>query len=113
MDEIVAVEVRLRTGESRYFLTWGRVQAKVDAAPLEALVLRHCTRAKLGGEPSSAHLCWSLQEASGETYFFESYFAMCQRGGLGVRPPSELADLMEQGKELWYLGLPVGPIGTP
>jgi hypothetical protein len=39
MDDIVAVEIRLATGENRYFLTWGRIQDAVEPKPLAELVL--------------------------------------------------------------------------
>jgi hypothetical protein len=43
MEDVVAVRVDLVTGESRYFMTWGRIQDVVDPEPLEALVMRHAS----------------------------------------------------------------------
>src|SRR5215213_5823 len=110
MEDIVAVEVRLDTGERRYFLTWGRVQDAVDPTPLEALVLRHCGAFSLGGAPISAHVCPSLQAAAGQPYFYECFFAMClekvPHGAVGQQWIEEMEQAMAAGKELYYLGRP-------
>lgn len=39
MEDLIAVEVRLADGQSRYFLTWGRIQQAADPGPVAALVL--------------------------------------------------------------------------
>lgn len=110
MEDIVAVEVRLDNGRKRHFLTWGRIQNPVDPAPLEALVLRHCTRFSLGGTPVSARLCDTLQEASAGRYFYECFFLMCQEripfGPQYGKWAARAAAAMEKGKELYFLGAP-------
>ena len=110
MEDIVAVEVRLESGESRYFLTWGRIQDAVDPGPLEALVLRQCRKFALGGTPIAACLCPSLQEASKQPYFYECFFDMCQKitpfGPKYQQWRKRIAEAMEKGKGLWYLGKP-------
>jgi hypothetical protein len=63
MEDVVAVRVDLGTGESRYFMTWGRIQDVVDPEPLEALVMRHASGYDLGGEPARALVCFALSES--------------------------------------------------
>src|SRR5258708_6878743 len=79
MDGIVAVAIELEDGTQRYFLTWGRIQDRVNPKRLEEIVLKHSTSFRLGGAPARARLCDSLQEASQERYFYECFFDMCQR----------------------------------
>lgn len=43
VEDLVAVAVELESGETRFFLTWGRIQERVDPAPLAALVLRQAS----------------------------------------------------------------------
>ena len=75
MEDIVAVEVGLDTGESRFFLTWGRIQHPVEREKLAAVVLRNAPRFAIGeGAPVSARVRWSLQPAIEAPYFFESFF---------------------------------------
>ena len=108
MDDIVAVEVRLATGERRYFLTWGRIQDHVDPAPLHALVLKAASGFGLGSEAVEARVCESVQEANGEPYFFEAFFGMCQERipfGDEYEAWRKAKDQeMQSGKSLWYLG---------
>lgn len=108
MENIVAVAVALESGEERFFITWGRIQANVDEGELVALVLRHATTFSLGGVPKSARVCVSLQEASNEPYFYEALFDFGQQripsGRMYSRWSRRVAEEMEQGKHLWYLG---------
>lgn len=108
MEDIVAVEVTLATDERRYFLTWGRIQDRVDPTALEGIILEHSTRFALGAIPTSAKLCPSLQAAKNETYFFECYFQMCQKpapyGSDYEQWRSEMDHQMRSGKELYFLG---------
>jgi hypothetical protein len=110
MDDIVAVEVTLDTGERRYFLTWGRIQAKVDCEPPEALVLEHAGKFALGGTAVSASVCYSLGDASQETYFHECFAELASQripyGDGYERWRAERAAAMGEGRELNYCGLP-------
>lgn len=111
MDDIIAVRVRLDTGEDRYFLTWGRVFDRVDSKRTEELVLTSAKQCNLGGQAVSAHLCYSLRDASAEEYFYESLFAMACTGGPQFGPhyndwAAERRHAMEAGREIWYLGKP-------
>ena len=109
MHDIVAVEVKLTSGERRHFLTWGRIQDPVDPAPLAGVVLRHAGRFALGGEPKSARVLWSLHPAVDTPFFWDCFFDMCQRlipFGEGTYPAwrKTIAARQEQGQEIWYLG---------
>jgi len=109
MEDIVAVAVYLDDGKTRYFLTWGRIQDAVETHPLEALILKNCTRFSLGGNAIRARVCSSLQEASKEPLFYECFFMKTQvKIPFGVKTypawRSKMAKRMKEGKELDFLG---------
>ena len=108
MEDIVAVEVLLRNGRKRYFLTWGRVQDRVDGTTLEALVLTHATKFALGGPAKKARLCPTLRSASRQPYFYEGLFQMAQQRiplGNGYAAWKKRTDRrMRRGLDLYYLG---------
>ena len=114
MEDIVAVEVRLRTGENRFFLTWGRIQDPVDPAPLAAIVLEVSTRFAIGGEPASARVLWSLRAARDAPDFYEHLFHMAQRPipyGDGYESwRAKIDGAQRQGREIWYVGYDVVPV---
>jgi hypothetical protein len=99
---VVAVEVRLKSGPKRYFMTWGRVQ---DVDALEALVLDQCPTFDLGGVAAKARLCDTLQDASREPYFYEAlvYFSQ-QRPSRTEAWRTSMDRKMRKGKDLYYLG---------
>ncbi len=109
MEDVVAIEARLRSGERRYFLTWGRLFDAVDPEPLIESARMHMSEAALGGEIESVRLCGSLQEARDAPYFFEALVWFGQHSiphGEGyqawqARMRSELAE----GKQLYFLGV--------
>ena len=110
MEDVVALALELDSGETRYVITWGRIQSAVQAEPLEKLVRTQAHRFALGGELASVRLCRSLQAARDEPYFFEALisFAM-QPIPFGDEYPdwrSERAANMAAGKELYFLGSP-------
>jgi hypothetical protein len=81
MNDVVAVEVQLADGASRYFLTCGRIQDPVDPTPVCDLVLEAAQRFALGGEAVQARLCDTLKEAdeSGAApYFYECFLKFAQ-----------------------------------
>jgi hypothetical protein len=78
VEDIVAVEVTTDGGPC-YFLTWGRIQSRVDPEPLEAVIMSVATHFKLPGSPQSARVCGTLQEARDAPYFYEYFFSFCQR----------------------------------
>jgi hypothetical protein len=109
MEDIVAVEVRFASGNSHYCLTWGRIQSNIDPHPLAELVLRHASPSQLDGSPPvSARVLWSLHPAMTAPYFFEYFFEMSQktiprRSGY-KKWRRNIAEQMDQGKEMWWLG---------
>lgn len=110
MEDIVAVEVNLKNEAHRYFITWGRIQHPVDPKPLEQLVLQHSADWDLGGKPVKARVCWSLQEAAREPYFYECFFSISQKtipfGDHYADWRAEMNKKMQAGEELYYLGNP-------
>ena len=113
MDSIIAVQVTLDSGAGRYFLTWGRLEAN-DPWPgdIERAVLKASGRWAIGGTAVAARVCDSLQEASGERYFYEELTGMQWQ----MPPPAAAkkftawADAMTaavlRGEQLYFLGLP-------
>jgi hypothetical protein len=113
MEDVTAVEVRLKDGSSRFFVTWGRIQDPVDPAPVCDLVMRHVSEAMLGGEPLAADVCHTLRvaaESSEAPYFFDALVAFSrQKIPFGDRYEEwrrEKAEAMARGKELYYCGRP-------
>lgn len=108
MDDIVAVEVRLADGESRYVLTWGRVQDPVDPHSLADVVLARSRNFDLGGEPIWARVRWYLNAAAGEPYFHECLAGLvARRSAADYGTPAWLTATdaaMREGRELYYCG---------
>ena len=113
VDDVVAVAVNLADGSSRYFLTWGRVQDKVDPRPVCEAVLRYAASCSLGAEPNGARLCATLREAADSPdapYFYECFLALASqpvpRGPEYAAWRVEKAGEMAAGREIWYCGRP-------
>ena len=110
MEDIVAVRVELQDGTHRFFLTWGRIQERVDPEPLEQLIFDRCEAFDLGGTPIKASLCGTLQEAVSAPYFYECFFMMGQQtipfGKKYNKWQKQMDKKMRDGKELYYLGNP-------
>jgi len=53
MDDIVAVAVELESGESRYFLTWGRIQGSPRGHNCPDFSIASRKRSKQQGQPLS------------------------------------------------------------
>lgn len=108
MEDIVAIRIKLSSGESRYLLTWGRIPEVIDAEPLLSLVRDKLDRFDLGGTPKVVELCPTLQDASEAPYFFEALFKMSQRPipfGSGYKAWSKRTLVsLKNGQELYYLG---------
>ena len=113
MEDIVAVEVRLADGGHRYFVTWGRAFDSVDPQRLERLALDHARNFALGAQAESAHVCWFLQDASRETYFYEALAQFTAQ--LSTRPSDaagSTAWIVDRAREdvdgsgWYYLGKP-------
>ncbi len=110
MDRLVAIAVELAGGAQRFYITWGRIQHPVDPEPLEQLVLRYCVRDDLGGNPLTARICRTLQEAHHAPYFYEALFSFGQtlipKGDQYEPWRTALYERMQRGEELYYLGNP-------
>jgi hypothetical protein len=112
VDDIVAVAIKLESGEHRYFLTWGRIFDRIDGSRLEELAMQAAGHVQLEGTAVSAHLCDSLQEAAGERYFYESFFEISQQP---IRRDdyeawkAEKAKALAEGHGWYYLGVPKKP----
>jgi hypothetical protein len=113
VEDVVAVAVKLADGSSRYFLTWGRVQDKVDPGPVCEAVLRYASSCSLGADPEGARLCATLREAADSAYapyFYECFLAIASRpvprGAECATWRVEKAGEMAAGHEIWYCGRP-------
>jgi hypothetical protein len=108
MDDVVAVQVRLNDGTSRYLMTWGRIQDPVDPGGLEEVIRGSLDGFALGGDPVSVALCPSLQDAAGAEYFFEALVAIARQpipfGDGYAEWVREKDQRMRQGKDIWFLG---------
>ena len=113
MDNVVAVRVGLRGGEERFFLTWGRIQDRVDPGPLADLVLKHSRAFSLGDEAVTATVCKTLQQAASSDsapYFYECLLPFASSpipdGAAYEKWRDERADAMRVGREISYCGRP-------
>lgn len=98
MEDVVAVEVVLEDGSSRYFMTWGRIQDVVDTKPLEQLILKHSSRVSLRGVAKSARVCSTLSEAQSAPYFFE---ACCPSRGNRFHLTNDTTSGERNGRGTW------------
>ena len=113
---MIAVEVRLADGASRFFLTWGRIQDPVDTTAVCELVMRAAQGDALGGEPIAAEVCTTTLRAAAESeqapYFYEALIEFASTHipfGEGYEAwRAERAKAMAQGKEIYYCGAPAG-----
>jgi hypothetical protein len=108
METVVAVRVTNDMGQARYFVTWGRIQDNVDGTKLEDLVLRFAASYQIGGKLIRADVCDSLREASGEPYFYEALLDFAgQPWGEDIDAwRARIAEEMEAGAHLYFLGMP-------
>lgn len=115
MEDVVAVEVEYDDGSRAYFLTWGRIQHRVDPAPLARLVLRHASGHARTGDPVRARVCGVLAEAASlakAPYFYEalmklSYSSIPADNYEAWRLARE--DEMKSGGGIYFCGLPGSP----
>jgi hypothetical protein len=113
MDDVIAVEVRIAGDGRRYFLTWGRIQDRVDPGPVCDLVLRYSRSCSLGGTPVDARLCSTLREAADSPeapYFYECFWRFASRpvphDDSYESWRADIAQKMEAGQEICYCGHP-------
>ncbi|MBK7884053.1 MAG: hypothetical protein IPJ81_09835 [Chitinophagaceae bacterium] len=79
MEDIVALKVKLKSGECRYLMTWGRIQDSVDPEPLETLMAE---KISFGVEIESVTLCKTLQEASKEPLFLKLFYIFTNKNSV-------------------------------
>jgi hypothetical protein len=120
MDDVVAVRVGLRNGGERFFLTWGRIQDRVDPRPVAELVLKHSRGFSLGDEPVTAVVCKTLREAASSDsapYFYECLLAFASspipEGDAYDRWREERAEAMRLGREISFCGRPQASLTCP
>jgi hypothetical protein len=113
MEDVVAVEVELDDGQKRYFLTWGRIQDRVEGGPVAEIVLRNSARFSLGAVPVRARLCLHLRDAADSDaapYFYEAYLPFARKPipyGDGYEVwRRQRAAAMERGDEIAFCGNP-------
>lgn len=108
VEDIVAVRIRLASGQERYILTWGRVHDAIDPLPLLTAVSHALKRFDLGGKPTIVELCPTLDDASDAPYFYETFFKMTQtsipRGRAYAAWARRTVAGIDAGDELYYLG---------
>jgi hypothetical protein len=108
MEDIVAVELTTTDGDVCYFVTWGRIQSRVEPGPLEKLILKVADHFAISGLPAKARLCWSLQDARETPYFYEALFTFSQRPipfGPGYEKwRQRMHRRMRRGKQIYFVG---------
>lgn len=108
MEDIVAVELTTADGHVCYFITWGRIQSRVEPEPIEQLILGVADHFDVRGTPEKARLCWSLQDAREAPYFYEALLYFAQRPipfGTGYEKWRKRMDRrMHRGHEIYFVG---------
>ena len=107
MDDIVAVKVVDKKKVEYFFLTWGRVFEPINSNKLLLAVSKNLANFGVS-EIVDISLCDSLQEASLQKYFFESFFKMSQkRIPFGKKYNLWLKSIRKDilsGKEIYFAG---------
>ena len=113
MDDVIAVRVAMDDGSNRFFVLLGRIQATVDRAPVEGLVMSLCGRYQLYGTPVSAHVCEMLREAADSPeapYFYEALLTVTREripfGPKYAKWSKKMRKEMRKGKHVAYCGGP-------
>ena len=109
MDDVVAVALTTDSGQTVFFMTWGRIQDKVNPEPLQALVMTHAHVFALPGVAVSARVCDVLAEARDAPLFYEAllrYPTTAIPYGEETYWPwrDRMREEMQKGKQLFYLG---------
>jgi hypothetical protein len=88
VEDVIAVEVTLTDGARRFFLTYGRIQDRVDPGPVCELVLRHAHRYALGGKAVAtgrpAPILLRSPRLSARSCRFRCALSRCGCGGVEV-----------------------------
>jgi hypothetical protein len=112
MEEIVAVEVCLAEGQSRYFITWGRIQGGVAYAAVADLVARAAAEQYGMREIAFTRVCYSLREAADAAEAEHFYEGLARFASVTIprgrrryeRWRRRRAKAMERGHEIYYCG---------
>jgi hypothetical protein len=103
MEDVVAIRVTDSRGKQHFFLTWGRAFDRVDPDLLLATVRRTLPQFGLS-TIRGLDVCRSLQDASGQTYFYEALLAFSQKRTVSMRTRRAR---VAAGKDIYYLGKPI------
>jgi hypothetical protein len=110
MEDIVAIKATDSRGKRHFFLTWGRSFDRVDPKPLLTAVRPGLAQFGLS-VVRNLDVCPTLQEASGQPYFFEALLAFSQKPiPYGKKYSAWKAACRKKilsGKDIYYLGKPV------
>jgi hypothetical protein len=110
VEDIVAIKATDSRGKHHFFLTWGRSFDRVDPKPLLTAVRPGLAQF---GLPVIRKLdvCATLQEASGQPYFFEALLAFARKpipfGKTYTAWRAACRRRIASGKDIYYLGKPV------
>ena len=112
MDDVVAVSVRLTSGDSGYFMTFGRVHDQVDPSELIESVRRATASFALGSDVDGVEVCRSLSEARNAPYFYEGLSAITaarpKPGENYLEWSIERRNQIDAGRDIWFLGVIAG-----
>src|SRR5882762_6371073 len=113
MHDVVAIEVELEDGGTRFFVTWGRIQDPVDPSPLSTMVMSHVASFLASDRAVRARVCDSLKEAASSDcapYFYEALLgfnvASIPFGSGYENWRTQRAAAMAAGREISYCGSP-------
>jgi hypothetical protein len=112
VEEVVAVEVGLADGQSRYFITWGRIQGGVAYGAVADLVARAAAEQYGMREIAFTRVCGSLREAAEAAEAEHFYEGLARFASVKIpqgrrsykRWRKRRAKAMEQGREIYYCG---------
>lgn len=112
MEEVIAVEVKVRGGGSAYFMTWGRLWGVNGQQEIEMAVERACPKFGVDPVEGSSTVCRYLSVAKESPLFFEAMLEFAEKV---ARQPDDYPAWAEEarrsvmmGKEIYSLGI-VGP----
>lgn len=110
-EAILAVAVRFKNNRRiNYFLTLGKPFHRICLWEIAKRVLQRAKRwsHSLDGIPEETEICYSLQDAAAEPYFYEQYLELV-RTISSIRSESDrerIRQELEEGGHLYFLGSP-------
>jgi hypothetical protein len=103
LEDIVAIKATDSRGKQHFFITWGRAFDRTDPKPLLSAVRPALPRFGLS-TIRRLEVCSTLQEASGQPYFFEALLAFAQKR---ISAAQARRKQIVAGEDIYYLGKPV------